>query len=285
MQSKKVSRRNILKWGSATVVGGLLGEGLIEPNRLEHVAISVPIKDLPASFEGFKIGILSDIHWGHAIDSKFMKMCCDSVMAFKPDLMVVPGDFLHGIDRHTRTRPRLEGVIESLDSPHGVLGVLGNHDHWTGKSYAIDQVHTHSRVQLIDNQGVMLERNGGLLAVGGVGDLWEDKVELDKAFKGVSPDTPRILLSHNPDVAEFVEHDPGTRVDLQISGHTHGGQFVLPGIYDATCRVSHYGSKFNHGLVNGKRNRVYVTKGVGRPHGIRLFAPPDVTCLTLTRAA
>lgn len=286
MHSKTISRRKILKWGSLAVAGVCVGEGLLEPNRLQTLSVPVPIKDLPASFEGFKIGILSDIHWGHAIDSIYMKKTCESLLAFKPDLVVVPGDFLHGVDRRTGEKARLEGVIESLDSPHGVLGVLGNHDHWIGRDYARDQIHNHSRVQLIDNKGVTLEgKDGGLLAVGGVGDLWEDEVDLRKAFHDVAPETPRILLSHNPDVAEYVKDDKETRVDLQISGHTHGGQFVIPGIYDATSRVSHYGSKFNRGLVQGKRHLVYVSKGVGRPHGVRFFAPPDVTCITLTRMA
>ena len=282
---KKLTRRQLIKYGSLGIIGGLIGEGLLEPNRLESVSLAVPIKDLPASLSGFKIGILSDIHWGHAIDSIYMKKACDALMAFKPDLIVIPGDFLHGINRRTGEKPRFEGVIESLDAPHGLLGVLGNHDHWTGKSYSRDQILTHSRVKLIDNAGVVIEGKEGLLAIGGVGDLWEDEINLKKAFHDVSPETPRILLSHNPDVAEYVQTDKETRVDLQISGHTHGGQFVLPGIYDATSRVSKYGSKFNHGLVDGKRHRVYVSKGVGRPHGVRLFAPPDVTCLTLVPAA
>jgi predicted MPP superfamily phosphohydrolase len=285
MTKKPITRRQILKWGTLSVIGGLVGEAFIEPNRLESVSHSVPIKDLPESFIGFKIGVISDIHWGHAIDSEYMKLVCNSVMAFKPDLMVIPGDFLHGQDRRTGERARLDGVIESLDAPSGVLGVLGNHDHWIGKTYASDQILGHSRVQLIDGKHIMLERKGELLAVGGAGDLWEDQIDLRKTYRDVDPNTPRILLSHNPDVAEIVTGDKETRVDLQISGHTHGGQFQIPGIYDPTKRVSSFGSKFNRGLVQGSRHLVFVSKGVGRPHGLRLFAPPDVSCITLTRAA
>ncbi len=284
MPKKPLTRRQILKWGTLSVIGGLVGEAFIEPNRLESVTLSVPIKDLPESFIGFKIGVLSDIHWGHAIDSDYMKLVCRSVMAFNPDIIVVPGDFLHGVDRRTGEKARLDGVIESLDAPNGVFGVLGNHDHWIGKTYATDQVNAHSRVQLIDGKHAILERKGEILTVGGVGDLWEDQVDLRKTYQDVDPKTPRILLSHNPDVAEIVTGDKETRVDLQISGHTHGGQFQLPGIYDPTKRVSSFGSKFNRGLVQGSRHLVYVSKGVGRPHGLRLFAPPDVSCITLTRA-
>lgn len=283
MQAKPISRRKLIRLGICGLGGAVLGESLLEPNRIESVSLVVPIKDLPEAFEGFKIGVLSDIHWGHAIDSIYMSKACAAVMAFNPDLMVVPGDFLHGIDRHTRERPRLENVIETLNSPNGVLGVLGNHDHWTGASYSRDQIADHSRVELIDGNHRILERKGQTLVVGGVGDMWCDKIDLRKTFQGVDPRTPRILLSHNPDVAEYVVGDWETRVDLQISGHTHGGQYVVPGIYDPTSRVSKYGSKFNHGLVQGRRHSVYVSKGIGRPHGMRFFAPPDVTCLTLTR--
>ena len=284
MAGVRMTRRQMLKWGSCALIGGVIGESVLEPNRIEQGSLKVPIKDLPAAFEGFKIGVLSDIHWGHAIDSIYMDKVCKAVLSFQPDLMIVPGDFLHGEDRRTHVKARLEGVIEQLDSPHGVLGVLGNHDHWIGASYARDQVLNHSRVQLIDNQHRIIERGGEVIAVGGVGDLWCDRVDLKGAFKDVDHRTPRILLSHNPDVAEYAYGDWDTRVDLQISGHTHGGQYVLPGIYDPTSRVSKYGSKFNHGLVQGRRHTVFVSKGVGRPHGMRFMAPPDVTCLTLVRA-
>lgn len=274
------TRRKILKWGTAAVVGGLALDAWTEPNRIETVREEIKIKDLPAAFDGFKIGVMSDIHWGARIDRGFMEDAQRILMATNPDIIVLPGDFYNDA-KYGHERPRFDGVLELLDAPQGVFGVLGNHDWWNGVKFSRDQVLDHSRVQLIDNKGFQIERNGELLAFGGVGDLWEDKIEMEKAFKDVDPKTPRILLSHNPDVAEYFPDDKGVRVDLQISGHTHGGEFVIPGVFDPANRVSKYGSKFNRGLVSGRRHQVFVSKGIGRPHAIRFMARPDVAVLTL----
>ena len=281
--SRKLSRRELLAGGIAGAFGLVGGELLTEPNRIQVVHQRVAIKGLPEPFRGYRVGVMSDMHWGDSIDMTYMYRACNALLELKPDVICFPGDFIHGRDRKTKVLPRLDGVLESLDAPDGVFGVLGNHDHWTGEKYSIQQIEDHSRVQLIDNRSKVIERKGKLLAIGGVGDLWEGKVLLSQAFKGVSPDVPRILLSHNPDTAQAMD-DRDTRVDLQISGHTHGGQIFVPGIVDLTTRVSQYGSKFNRGLVQGARHQVFVSKGIGRPHGMRLFAPPDVVCLHLIPA-
>lgn len=282
--AKKPTRRQILKWGTATVFGGLLTEAFLEPNRLEAIHRTVPIKDLPKEFEGFRIGILSDIHWGHAIDHLFMNRASNMLMAMQPDLIVIPGDFYHSIHKHVQEIPPLDGLLDGLQAPFGLFGTLGNHDHRANASLVRKEIANKSAFRLIDNDHVIIEKGSDRIALGGVGDLWEDEVNLTMAFKNVPADMPRILLSHNPDVAEYVTNDDGTRVDFQISGHTHGGQIVLPGIYDPTNHVSRYGSKFNRDLVQGKRHPVFVSKGIARLNHLRLFALPDVACITLTKA-
>ena len=282
--AKKATRRQVLKWGSATLFGGLLTEALLEPNRLEAIERKVAIKDLPKEFEGFRIGIISDIHWGHAIDHAFVYRASDMLMAMSPDLIVLPGDFYHSIFRHATEIKPLDGLLDRLRAPFGLFGVLGNHDHRAGAAKVCKEIANKSAFRLIDNEHIIIEKGSDRIALGGVGDLWEDEVMLAAAFRNVPNDMPRILLSHNPDVAEHVANDDGTRVDFQISGHTHGGQIVLPGIYDPTQRVSSYGTKFSRGLVAGKRQRVFVSKGIARLNHLRLFALPDVACITLTKA-
>ncbi len=124
----------------------------------------------------------------------------------------------------------------------------------------------------------MIERNGARLAVGGVGDMWEGIVDVTRAFRDIPANVPRILLSHNPDLAE--ELSPGIRVDLQISGHTHGGQVRIP--FGPAIQVpSRYGDKYSSGLVQGKSHRVYVNRGIASNHGVRFCCPPEVTGITL----
>ena len=279
---KKSTRRQILKWGTGAIFGGLLTEALLEPNRLESIQKTVRIKDLPKELEGFRIGILSDIHWGHAIDQTFMNRASAMLMSMKPDLIVIPGDFYHSTSKYAREILPLEGLLNNLKAPFGLYGVLGNHDHRANAVLVRKEISNNSSLRLIDNEHVIIEKGSDRIALGGVGDLWEDTVDLSAALARVPTDMPRILLSHNPDVAEHIVNDDGTRVDLQISGHTHGGQMVLPGIYDPTTRDSTYGSKFSRGLVIGKRHPVFVSKGIARLNHLRLFALPDVACLTLT---
>lgn len=282
---KKLSRRQLLTWGSAALLGGLTTEALLEPNRLETIVKTVGIKDLPNAFEGFRIGLISDIHWGHAIDEVFVHRATSLLMATKPDLIAVTGDIYHGQGLTPSNAPSLKGVFDELTSPHGVFGVLGNHDHKLDTAFVKGQVEEHTSIQLIDNKGLAIRKGSDHIYIAGVGDLWEDKIDLKGALQDASATTPRILLSHNPDIAEHVAGDEISRVDLQLSGHSHGGQMVIPGIFNPYSRFSQYGSKFNRGFVEGKRHRVFVSKGIARLNHMRLFALPDVACITLTRTA
>src|SRR3954454_12774268 len=140
-----------------------------------------------------------------------------------------------------------------------VLGVMGNHDWWEGGGVLTKRVFAEEGVQLIDNARRFLTPAGRLidrpvrdgLCIAGVGDLWEDKCLYAKALAGVPGGMPRILLSHNPDVAEESQFlQSGHRVDLMLSGHTHGGQISLPGI-GAPVTNSAFGQKYAKGLVAG----------------------------------
>lgn len=277
----KLSRRKLLRYGATALLGGLSAEALTEPNRLEALHQSVEIAGLPKVFEGFRIGMMSDIHWGHNIDSEFVGRAYHLLEAFEPDLIVIPGDFYHGQGQTASSAPNLKGVLERFSAPCGVSGTLGNHDHSIGRAFVEHQIADHSPIRLIDNRGVLLEKSGEAIALGGVGDLWHDVIDLRTAFKDVPPEMPRILLSHNPDIAEEVMGDSVTRVDLQLSGHTHGGQMVVPGVFNPYSFISQYGAKYNRGFVEGRRHRVFVSKGIARLNHLRLFALPDVACITL----
>lgn len=282
MEIKKPTRRQFLKWAGAAAVSAPFFEGFVlEPNRIDFQTISVPIQDLPAEFEGYKISLFSDMHYPYGTDGEFIGRAVDLALNFKPDLIAVPGDFFH---RHeSGILFRLDKVFDRLHAPDGVVGVLGNHDHYYGAEEVSRIISEDTPIRLIDNQHFILNRGAGSLAIAGVGDLWHAQMHLDEALKGVASHVPRIVLSHNPDVAQFYEgiHQ---RVDLQLSGHTHGGQAIIPGILDPTRFVSQYGSRFNRGLVQGDRHRVFVTKGLARIRGVRFLAPPDVTGITLVRA-
>ena len=134
----------------------------------------------------------------------------------------------------------------------------------------------------LNNTGVWIERSGARLRICGVGDLWTDHQDLETALGDATESDAVLLLSHNPD---FVETIRDRRVGLVLSGHTHGGQIVVPG-YGAPVVPSRYGQKYLYGLVEGPCCRVFVTRGVGTvTPPVRFFCRPEVVLITWCRTS
>jgi uncharacterized protein len=274
-----ISRRKVLR---SALMGSMAFSGFdvfgVEPGWLDNRHATVPIKNLGSELNGYRIALLADFHIPVAGKS-FVREAIQMAMAFRPDLIAMPGDFVHGRHNRHAKMPDIRGYFEEAAAPDGVVGTLGNHDHWMGAEGVRQQIAQHTPIRLIDNQGFVVTRGASSLAIGGVGDLWEAAVLASQAFQGVPSDVPRILLSHNPDVAEQMVEE--VRVDLQLSGHTHGGEIKIP-FGPAPCIPSKYGQKFREGLCEGKKHRVFVTRGIATTSHGRLCCRPEVTCLTLT---
>ena len=162
--------------------------------------------------------------------------------------------------------------------PTPLVYTFGNHDNAFDLPELRRRIADETPLEDVENRYRLVARGDARLAIGGVEDLrfgWPDP---DRAFAGLSPRVPRIMLSHNPDVAE--DYRGTTRVDLQISGHTHGGEIRIP-FGPAPFTGSKYGQKFREGLVEGRSHRVYVTRGIASPRGVRFCCRPEVTHLTL----
>ncbi len=210
----------------------------------------------------------------------------DEALKLNGDLFVLTGDYVH------RTAKAIEpgiGILGRLKAKYGVVAVLGNHDHWEDAEACRAQFN-QIRVPLIDNTRVFLTRQGltldpasrSALCVGGIGDLWTDHTDFEAALGALPSDMPRLLLSHNPDTAEL--STAPVRIDLMLSGHTHGGQVWLP-VIGTPIVPSRYGAKYIGGLCQGPRYPVLVTRGVGMALlPIRFCVPPEISKITLTCA-
>jgi uncharacterized protein len=170
-----------------------------------------------------------------------------------------------------------------LTTALGRFAVRGNHDnhsyHGQGDFRLLSQAAlAEAKLPDLNNTGVWLERRGARLRIGGVGDLWTDRQDLGAALGDATQDDAVLLLSHNPDFVETLR-DP--RVGLVLSGHTHGGQVVLPG-FGAPIVPSRYGQKYLQGLVQGPCSQVFVTRGVGTvTPPVRFLCRPEVVLITL----
>lgn len=276
-----LSRRTFLKAG--LLFGGMaLTEGfLIEPRGFAVERTTVPMMGLPASLDGLTICQVTDIHFGPAVGSAYIKKVIETANSLKPDLIALTGDYIEGEKRHVGPVVRL---LKDLKARVGVVTILGNHDHYAGKGYTEDLLVSNG-FKPLQNSHTMIGSGKGALCIAGVRDYLEDRPDAKEALKGVPVEVPRILLSHHPDYSEELPTDE--RVDLVVSGHTHGGQVRLLNSF-APILPSRYGQKYSGGLVALNRKegtRVYVSRGIGMSIiPVRFNCPPELTLITLKAA-
>ncbi len=261
------------------IVGGLtLDAYALEPRWIAIDHVDLPIKDLPKDFEGYKILHLTDTHCGPYIDPQLIRESIKDSLKLKPDLIVFTGDL---VDGHGPVKlPDLKYPFQDVSAPDGQFLVLGNHDAWRNGKMVRKAVADETPFKSIENQNVRISRGKSEIALVGLGDLWTGELNFDKAFRGIPDHMPRILLQHNPDLAEEMPSE--FNVSMQLSGHTHGGQIRMP--WGFAPRVpSRYGNKFREGIVQGARHMVYVCRGIGAvgPWHPRLFCRPQISLLTL----
>ena len=193
----------------------------------------------------------------------------------RADLIVITGDFV--TDLFHRTPTDLTTNLSKLKAKDGVFAVMGNHDYWSNIK-TIRQILASSGIIELKNKVHTLQRGPASLHIAGVDDYWENRARLHDVLAQLSPDGAAILLAHEPDFA-VISAESG-RFDLQLSGHTHGGQVVLPGIGPLVLPM--YGRKYPLGLYQVGEMLLYTNRGLGtaRPQ-IRFNCRPEIAMLTL----
>lgn len=279
-----LARTGLLGMGTVGVSVSAYGTYL-EPGALQLREYDVPIADLPPSLDGLRIVQVADTHYGPFMTLRYLRYALDWANSLNPDLILFNGDYVQ--DAHA-IAPGI-ALFERSHARLGMAAVLGNHDHWEGAD-ACRKMFQSVGIPLIDNARLFVTADGvqsalpagEAICLGGVGDLWCDTVSPETAFRDVPAAMPRLLLSHNPDMAEQLPK--GLRVDLMLSGHTHGGQISLPRI-GAPFIPSGFGKRYLGGLCQGPHCRVLVSRGVGMAGiPVRMGVPPELCHITLRRA-
>jgi predicted MPP superfamily phosphohydrolase len=270
-----------------------LGKGVYNTSGSQIRLETVPVKinSLPSTFRGLKIVQLSDIHSSLIVGRDHIAEAAELAMSQKPDVIVLTGDFISGKTKFGSgsvgkfERKYLDRCIEAfsfLKAPMGLYGVLGNHDFWSGDeavTMITKEFERHLGVTWLRNRHVMLEKGKDRLALLGVDDYWETTCSLEKAYKGLDENQAKILLSHNPDINEVIHSS--MKIDLILSGHTHGGQVVMPFI-GMPFMPSPFGQKYREGLIRDRDQQTYITRGVGHLVApVRYNCPPEVTLIKL----
>lgn len=271
-----------LKLASAALTGAAaLTAGLwyyatrIEPGWLEVASLSLILPRLHPAFDNYRIIHISDIHLGTWITRQRLEKLVDYINHLHGDLIAITGDFV--TDIHHNTALDLTDTLRALRAPDGVFAVLGNHDYWSDVA-VIRRILRESGVIELRNSVHTLRRGEGMLHITGVDNYWENKARLREVLAQLPPEGAAILLAHEPDYA-VVSAQSG-RFDLQLSGHTHGGQLVLPKI--GPLALPMYGRKYPSGLYQVDGMQVYTNRGLGTARQqFRLNCRPEIAMITL----
>lgn len=279
----RISRRGLLKTiGGVTLGAGFAGAGTLlygtrlETEWIELERVAIPIDQLSSGLEGFKIVLLSDFHLYPNTRLEYIQEVIPIANRLQPDLVALTGDFvLSTADSIFDLAPALAG----LNARHGVFSVLGNHDIWKGPEIIRAELERHG-LNVLHNRGVTIPHGKDALYLAGLDDAWSGEPDLAAALENYGRDVPIILLAHEPDFADIYSRD--SRISLQLSGHSHGGQVRFPGL--GSPFLPRYGRKYDLGLYKVRKTWLYTNRGVGVTAPIRINCRPEITEITLVPA-
>jgi hypothetical protein len=242
------------------------------------VKVDIPVRDLPAGLEGFTIAQISDIHVGPTIKRPFVEKIVDRVNRLGADMVAITGDIVDGTVRELshHTEP-----LARLDSRHGTYAVTGNHEYYSGAPEWILELRRLGANVLL-NEHVVIDHDGAALTLAGVTDYSAHHFDAAQrsdpalALRGAPANGTKVLLAHQPRSANAAA---SAGFDLQLSGHTHGGQFWPWNLF---VRLQ---QPFTAGLNRLGQMWVYINRGTGYwGPPMRFGIPSEITHIRLVRA-
>lgn len=253
------------------------GYGLIKSRRdlrVREVVFHLP--KLPRALEGYTIVQLTDVHYGIYTGEEDMRPIIERTLALRPDMIVLTGDL---IDRHPRHIADALRSITKLRARDGIFSILGNHDYYAGFEAVLSAMNRTSIRSLVNEHTVIRPGDQGGFTLAGVDDFWAYRMapgrdcDVRLALERASPERAKVLLAHNPKVFYRAK----TQVDLQLSGHTHGGQ-INPGSM-MKLALDYVSGEYRDG-----ESTLFVSNGLGfTGPPVRLSAPPEIAKIVLVR--
>jgi predicted MPP superfamily phosphohydrolase len=268
-----VSRRAVLRAFLATGVGAFSGAGaygyIYERHELEVTRANVPVMRLPPELVGLRIGLMTDVHRSRWVSADDVSHAVRSLMAERPDLVILGGDYVTWGDR-TYVGPSAE-ALRPLSAAHGVFGIIGNHD----DDHDMPSALVRNGVEMLKDARTRLLIRGAPIDLVGVRYWTRRGTDIASISRGATGTV--ILLAHDP---RRLAEAAALKIPLVLSGHTHGGQVVLPIVGAVAAQ------KFPIVAGLGRRDdtTMFVSRGVGTMYiPIRINCPPEVAVLTLQR--
>jgi len=259
-----------------TLAGRFLAQALNKLGREAHLTldqVTIPVANLPAAMDGYRVVQLSDMHLYPFTQLVAIERAVNAANALKPDLVVITGDFVTTVAEAIHDLAPLLGTLNARD---GIYCTLGNHDHWSNASVVRSGLRK-AGLTVLHNQSVPLQ--GGKMWLAGLDDGWVGRADFAEALDQAPGEAPILLMMHEPDLVD--EYSANPRIALQLSGHTHGGQLRLMRPRRAYT-LPYLGKKYDAGLYRVNQTWLYTNRGIGTVLApIRYNCPPEVTELTL----
>jgi uncharacterized protein len=271
-----LGRRNAMKLLFGGAAASFANGFWIEPGRLSVTRADISCARLPTALDGLRVGLMSDIHFKPDQDEALLEAAVATLNREKADLIALPGDFL---DKDPTVIGPMLSLLKDLAPAHGVFASMGNHDGWALEGSSMRRRFEKAGISLLINRNHGIRVRNENLALAATDHIWLGKPDPAATLRGIAADTPVIALVHEPDY--FDELTERRNIQLQLSGHTHGGQCRVPFVSYTPAKVA-YGRKYIYGAFARGDSRLFVTRGIGTVGlRVRFACPPEVALLTL----
>ena len=271
-------RARVVTWAVLGVAAALLAWGYAEARRVPRVRrLDVQLPRLGAGLDGLRVVLITDTHYGPLDRARWSARVCETVNSLEADLVCHTGDIADGTAERRRAQAAPLGTVRATKAR---VYVTGNHEYYSEAQGWVDLM-DELGWEPLRNRHLLLERGGDTLVVAGVDDVTAESsglaghgAHLDGALHGAGPELPVLLLAHQP---KFIDRAVAAGVDLQLSGHTHGGQ-IWPFHHLVRLDQPALAGLTHH----GPRTLLYTSRGTGFwGPPFRVFAPSEITLLVL----
>lgn len=278
MKEDKINRPQAMKirQGIQDAMNLTLPDKKFNPDEIDLVEVDVELDNLGWNFNNYRILNLSDIHLGQWINPDYLNELVEYINTLEYDLITFTGDYVsYNMDDYNDS---LENAFKRLEAEDGKYGVLGNHDHWMDAE-KIREIFRQCDIVDLSNDVITLKKGDDEFQLAGVDSCTVCEDDLSKVLPKLNENNPTVLLAHEPDFA--LQSSKTGKIDLQISGHSHGGQFIIPKIETTPFRGPN-STKYPVGLYKIGDMIQYTSKGLGtNSFRIRVNCKPEITIITL----
>lgn len=272
---QKMTRRSVIGLAGIGVPSAIWASG-IEPNLLSITRKTLVLPRWPKSLDGFRIAQITDVHYRPGTDEELIAKLRKALEVEEPDCIAITGDF---VINDPSSLAEFARALKGISAAHGIFASPGNHDRWHCTVSNIKKEFESIGISYLQNKGTNINIKGERIFINGLDSVWGGRPVPNRAWNGHQKNTPVISMVHEPDF--FDELHTSRPLDLQLSGHTHGGQCRLPLINYTPAKVK-FGRNYIYGHFKNDRSQLFVGRGIGTVGlRVRFACRPELVILTL----